>query len=148
MAEALGVAASVSGLVSLGLQVAGGITSYIDAIKARKEELAAVSASVLHMQNSIDVLRDKIPGLSNEHQAASSAAISAMKRCVEELRGLGGLLRELSDYPSQNQSLQSTIRQQKKKLTYPFHRLSLDRLQQRLNSANDVLLLANQTLEL
>lgn len=63
MAEALGVAASASGIVSLGLQVAGGITSYIDAVKARKEDVAAASTSVRYMQSSIDVLRNGKPGL-------------------------------------------------------------------------------------
>lgn len=148
MADAIGLAASVTGLVSAGLKVAKGIVSYIDGVKARKEELAAVSASVRHMQSSIDVLRDAGPGLSASNQAASSAAASATRACKEELGALAEFLEGLLDFPAQEQGFGSSVRQQKKKLSYPFHRESLNSLEHRLDSANNVLQTAIQALEL
>lgn len=42
MAEALGLAASVAGLLSLGLQVTGGVARYLDVLENRQKELASV----------------------------------------------------------------------------------------------------------
>ncbi|ROW11627.1 hypothetical protein VMCG_01293 [Cytospora schulzeri] len=148
MADAIGLAASVAGLVSLGLQVAGGIGSYIDGVKARKEELAAVSTRVRHMHGSIEVLRNAIPDLSASNQAASSAATSVMKTCEEELGALADVLQGLLDFPALEHGLKDSIREQKKKLTYPFHRPSLNNLERRLDSTNNVLQTAIQALEL
>lgn len=148
MADAIGLAASVAGLVSLGLQVAGGIGSYIDGVKARREELTVVSTGVRNMQSSINVLRNGMPGLSASNQAASGAATSAMKACEEELRSLADHLNDLVEFPAQEHGFKNSVQQQKKKLTYPFHRPSLNNLERRLDSANNVLQTAVQALEL
>lgn len=149
MMEAVGAAASVAGLVSLGIQVAQGISSYIDAIKTRKEELAAISKSVRHMYSSIDVLKNGIPSTPASYQAASSVVSTAIKACEEELEALSALLQSLLDFPSgQLHGLESSVRQQKKTLSYPFHRPNLERLQRRLDSANGVLHIAIKALEL
>lgn len=148
MAEALGVASGVAGLVSLGLEVVSGIESYIDAVKSRKEELATASTSVRNMRNLLDVLRVCLPSLSARHQAASSAATFSIKACEEELGGLSELLQDLLDLPAQKHGIRGSIKQQKKALSYPFHRQNLDKLQRRLSRANNVLRIAMQTLEL
>lgn len=100
------------------------------------------------MLGSIDVLRNGMPGLSASNQAASGAATSAMKACEEELRSLANLLQGLLDFPAQEHGFKSSVQQQKKKLTYPFHRPSLNNLEYRLDSANNVLQTAIQALEL
>lgn len=150
MMEAVGAAASVAGLVSLGIQVAQGISSYIDAIRTRKEELAAISKSVRHMHSSIDVLKNGIPSTpASMYQAASSVVNTAIQACEEELEALSALLQSLLDNPSgQLHGLESSVRQQKKTLSYPFHRPNLERLQRRLDSANGVLHIAIKALEL
>lgn len=148
MADAIGLAASVTGLVSLGLKVVGGIKSYIDGYKARKEELTVISTSVRHMQTSIDVLRNAIPNLSASSQVASDATTSAIKTCEEELGALAEHLHEHLDFPAQEHDLKGSFRQQKKSLLYPFQRERLNDLVNRLESANDVLQTAIQVLEL
>ncbi|KUI65727.1 hypothetical protein VM1G_01926 [Cytospora mali] len=120
MADAIGLAASVAGLVSLGLQLAEGIESYIGAVNDRKEELATVSTNVRHMKSSIDILKNGTPVLSASPQAASSATISARKTCEEELQALAIFLQGLLDFPAHEHEhgyYRNSIRQQEKKFT-------------------------------
>lgn len=111
MADPIGLAASVVGLVSFGLEVAKGIGPYIDGVKARKEELAAVSTSARRMQSLIDVLRNGMLGLSASNQAATSAVTSATKAFRGELGALAELLRDLHSFPAQKPGFQSSARQ-------------------------------------
>lgn len=136
MAEAFGVAASVSGLVSLGLELCSRIVTYIDGVQSREEDLSAVSRHAEDLRNSLDVIKSAIPNLSSKHETAGSAVAAALKSGEQELKTLDDFVGKLTDPLGQPQSLKATLRHARKKITYPFHRESLETLQQRLQRAN------------
>lgn len=149
MAEVFGTVGTVAGLVSLGLQLCAGLTSYIDAVRGRKEDLAAVAKQVQDFQRSIEIIRNAMPNLTTKYQAASTGVPPAITSCEQELRALHDMLGKLEDSPAQSGSTaKMSITDQKKRLTFPFHRPNLERLQERLQRANDSLQTAMQVLEL
>jgi hypothetical protein len=61
MADPLSIAGTVAGLVSLGLQVCGGITQYLDAIKCLAEELSSARRQVEPSKQRYKQSEDYLP---------------------------------------------------------------------------------------
>ena len=57
MAEAVGLAASVAGLLSLGLQITGGIATYLDALESRQDELASIKRQNDALSAALDTIK-------------------------------------------------------------------------------------------
>ncbi|TDZ23986.1 hypothetical protein Cob_v003355 [Colletotrichum orbiculare MAFF 240422] len=138
-AEGLGLAASVAGLVSLGLQITGGIVKYVDAFKGRKEELDfvrrqndALAANLRSFQGWAPS-----PGRSPDIDAAVAHNIQLLE---SELMGVKALHDKLAD--NAGQSWAAKFENTKKRSTYPFNQAKVHELGQRLEKAMDVLLLA------
>lgn len=53
MADPISVAGLVTGVISLGLQVAGGLSNYLDAVKGRSEELHSVKQQATNMKDQL-----------------------------------------------------------------------------------------------
>ncbi|KAI2602715.1 hypothetical protein GGR54DRAFT_653579 [Hypoxylon sp. NC1633] len=135
--ESLGLAASVAGLVSLGLQITSGIVKYIDAFEGRQEELAflkqhndALSATL----SAIDASPSSFHGIRPEY---ISAVTQNVQSCKEELGAAEELRVDLADRDRSTGSMR--LENTKRKLTYAFHRSKIQQLAQRLQQANDVL---------
>lgn len=148
MAEIVGLAASAAGLLSLGLQVYDGITSYINDFNDRGSDISAVSTQAGNLQASIKELQQTLPRIAAKHTVGEAAAIPALKAADTELRALKSFLDELECPPAQVTSMRATIREQKKKLAYPFRRPTLEKLEKRLDGANSALRTCIQLLAL
>jgi hypothetical protein len=148
MAEALGVAAAVAGIVSLGLELFSRIVSYTDAVQSRGEDLDAISRHAKDLRTSLDVIKNAIPNIASKHDLAGDAVLAALKSGMQELKSLEGFVNSLIDPQGHSQSSKSTFKDVKKKLTYPSHRESLEALQQRLQRANVSLQIAIHALSL
>ncbi|KAF7534676.1 hypothetical protein G7054_g6002 [Neopestalotiopsis clavispora] len=144
MAEAFGLAASAAGIVSLGLQVYEGLASYVEGVKEWKPELAAISKQANNLQAIIKTLQVAIPRIDAILTTNESPLLSTLKTVEEELWALKLFLGSLQDVSGQSSKIVSVLKEQKKKLVYPFHRPTLEKLQKRLESANSALQISLQ----
>ena len=136
MAEAFAVAASVAGILSLGLEAFKGISTYLDAARGRGEEISAVHQQIENFQSSLEILKDLLPDIGVKHQVACSTVRAALKSCELELGALKDFVDRLSDSTAQSHRVESHLEHARKKLTFPFQKKRLDRLQKRVIEVN------------
>lgn len=150
MADAFGLAASAAGIVSLGLQVYTGISSYVEGIKDRKTELSAVTRQANTLQTAVNALQDAVPRITAALSSNESPLVPALKTVEEELWALRLFLASLQEQQvlDQTPDFAMTLKQQKKKFTFPFHRPTLEKLQKKLESANNALQTSLQVVDL
>ncbi len=153
MADPLSVAGLVAGLaaglVSLGLQVCGGITQYLDALDCRDQDMVSVRQQTISLQNTLRAVEPSLAQLQSDHQAAAAAVHDCIAGCKSELRALLTLVTDLTgcDQPPRA-GRRDKLKSQGKKLLYPFSRPKLNQLETRLRNANGAFQLALQTLGL
>ncbi|KAI0439419.1 hypothetical protein F4803DRAFT_568563 [Xylaria telfairii] len=135
MAEALGLAASVAGIVALGIEVCKGIGNYVTAARGRKEELEVIHRQSKTFQDHVETLKNLSASIPSQHQAAGNTVLAALKSGELELQALKALVEELGGPSSQSQSMNSIVKY-KWKTAYPLHRNRLVTLQQRLDRTN------------
>ncbi|KAF3000519.1 hypothetical protein E8E14_007288 [Neopestalotiopsis sp. 37M] len=148
MAEAFGLAASAAGIVSLGLQVYEGVASYVEGVKDRKPELSAISKQANALQAVVKTLQVAAPRIDATLTNNELPLFSSLKTVEEELWALKLFLNSLQDVSGQSSKIVSVLKEQKKKLVYPFHRPTLEKLQKRLESANSALQTSLQVVNL
>lgn len=150
MADPFGLAASAAGIVSLGLQVYTGVSSYVEGIKDRKTELSAVTRQANTLQTAVNVLQDAIPRINAALTISGSPVVPALKLVEEELWALRLFLVALQEQhvPDQTSDFATTLKQQKNKFSFPFHRPTLEKLQKKLESANNALQTGLQVVDL
>ncbi|KAI0151112.1 hypothetical protein BJ166DRAFT_535187 [Pestalotiopsis sp. NC0098] len=148
MAEAFGVAASAGGIVSLGLQVYSGLNSYVEGVKDRKAELSAVSRQLNTFHATVSALQDALPRFNVLLSKSASPLPRALNTVEQELWALKLFLNKLQQAPDQSPSVSTTLREQKKKLTFPFHQPTLEKLQKKLETANLALQTSLQVVDL
>ncbi|KAI1854522.1 hypothetical protein JX266_000640 [Neoarthrinium moseri] len=136
MADPISLAASAAGIVSLGLTVCSGLTSYIDGIRDRKSELSTLSTQAQNLLATLSVLKGAESSIVAMHPAGAPALESAFKSVKEELQALELFLNEKQDASSQSSGMVASLKEQKRKVTFPFHRPTLEKLQKKLDSAN------------
>ncbi|KAJ3579339.1 hypothetical protein NPX13_g1225 [Xylaria arbuscula] len=132
MAEAFAAAASAAGIVSLGLEVCEGLSTYVDAFRNRGEDISAINRQVGSFQSSLAILRDALPGVDVKHQTAGNTAQAALDSCQLELNALKAFMDTLGDPITQSHTFESSLTHAKKKLAFPFHRKKLEALQKRV----------------
>ncbi|KAI0547162.1 hypothetical protein F4679DRAFT_555052 [Xylaria curta] len=132
MAEAFGIAASVAGIVSLGLELFKGISTYIDAVRGCGEEISAIQLQIQTFQSSLSILKNSIPNLSSKHQAAGDMVLGALRAAELELQALNNFVEKLGSHSSQSHNLLLTT----KRMTFVFHQRNLETLQKRLDRTN------------
>lgn len=147
MADPLSVAGLAAGVVSLGLQVTGGLMSYLDAIRSREEDLALAKQYSGSIQAAINQI-DSSPSCTQASQRASASIKASVDACKTQLKALEDLVNKLSSAPSSNATLRSKLRDNSKKLVYAFHRSNIKELEDSLSRANITLQGAMQALGL
>jgi len=148
MADPLSIVGTAAGLVSLGLQVYGGIKNYLDAIQGRQDDLASIHRHATVLKNALEAIEAGIQSRSVINQTSAPAAISCLHSCGAELNALNSVLTEItptSSAPGPN-TFRLKFKENKMKLAYPFKRLNLTNLEERLQNANLILHTALHTL--
>jgi chromosome segregation ATPase len=148
MADPLSVAGLTAGLVSLGLQVSGGITQYIDALDCREKDIASAKQQNDSLHKTLQTIEASLVQLRRDHHAATTAVQACLDSCQTELKDLQKLVAELAVPNQPVIDRRSKIRNRGKKLLYPFDRPKLQQLETRLRNANATLQLALQALGL
>lgn len=140
MSDPLSIAASVAGLVSLGFQVVGGITQYLDAVRERKGDVASAKAHVFRTQELLKRV-DVVAARVEPTHGTTAAFLKGFASVQPELQALDNFVRSLDGkkVSSPNHEILEKVHVQAKKLTYPFHRPTMDRLESGLVHLNGTL---------
>lgn len=136
MAAEIGLAASVAGLVSLGIQLTGGIASFLDALENRQKELESVRRQNEALTAALTIIKTA----SFQNQQHNDAITQNTQTCEAELRAVESLLAELANCDTS--TWRKRLKSKKQKLSYVFDRKKVEQLVQRLHHANEVLQLA------
>ncbi|KAK1688422.1 hypothetical protein BDP55DRAFT_629529 [Colletotrichum godetiae] len=145
-AESLGLAASVAGLLSLGLQITGGIVKYMDAFEGRDEELRNVKKQNDNLAVALRAMKTALAGLQDQSPDIIIAVEQNIRSCEEDLGAVEALCVELSDRAGSTWTRR--LENKKKKLTFAFHRPELRDLAQQLQQAHGALQTLQGTLGL
>lgn len=145
MSDPLSITASVAGLVSLGIQVVGGITKYLEAVRERKTDVASVKTQVVRTQDLLTLVV-KVAAKAEPNHSTTAAFLKDSASVQPELQALDELVRKLdtTQLPQPSHEVLGKVYVQAKKLTYPFHRPTMDRLQSQLARVNLMLQAALQ----
>ncbi|KAK8035749.1 hypothetical protein PG991_001822 [Apiospora marii] len=136
-AESVGLAASIAGLVSLGLQITGGIASYLDALESRRDELASVRRQNEALAAALDTIQAATSHNFFQSHQHDPAIEKNTQCCKEELQAVEELLAALADCDTT--TWRQRFKNKKKKLTYAFDRPKVKVIVQRLQNANGIL---------
>ncbi|KAF3016411.1 hypothetical protein E8E14_002565 [Neopestalotiopsis sp. 37M] len=136
-AEGLGLAASVAGLVSLGLQITGGVVNYLDAVDRREDDLAHLRQQNQALTVTLLALETMAAGLQIQQLAFSGTLVQNLQRCKNALGDAEKLRIELTD--DKNTTWTTRLGNTKKKLTYKFQEPKIQQLSHRLQRTNEVL---------
>lgn len=150
MAEVLG---TVVGVVSLGIQLSSGVMAYLDGIQCREEDIESTKRRCRSMETllrEMDEIRLRLLPTTAPAGTHSTALEESMSAAKAELSLLATFMGKIcpSDVLSPPRTTIEVIREQKRKLLYPFQRDHLDRLDSRLEAANKTLQAALQLAEL
>nr|RBR01068.1 hypothetical protein FVER53263_10557 [Fusarium verticillioides] len=145
MAEAAGTAI---GIISFGLQLYTGLSEYLDAVKGRDEDLLQARNNAKTLQCSLKAIEDAMSKVNGDHAIAQDAVEECKSSCQAELKALHQLLRDLKGEAIGPAGPVSKVRSSIHKWSYPFKKKSINRLEERLKSANNVLKTALSTLQL
>lgn len=142
------MAASVAGLVSLGVQVYSGISTYLDAFRGRDDDLGSARQVIKTLGDVVYAIEQLIPQLQANSQIHANAVLECVQSCQTELASFQNFLPELGSSSKSSGTFRDSVRDHKKKLTYAFQRSNLDRLESRLGRVNGILPTALQMLTL
>lgn len=147
MAEVLG---TVVGVVSLGLQVCAGINTYLDGVQCRKEDLEHTTRCCKSMETllkQMESLQVRISAAMGVNTATIEESMAAAKTEISLLDAFVGEIC-IGTTSTSSGSAMERIKDQQRKLLYPFRKDHLYRLNDRLETANGVLHSALQLIEL
>ncbi|KAF9771513.1 hypothetical protein IL306_010836, partial [Fusarium sp. DS 682] len=148
MAEPVGITGTAVGIVSFGLQLYTGISEYLDAIKTRDEDLRQAYQYVKDLRTSLIAIEDAMNGINDHHTTAKNAVEECKTSCETELKALEKLLYDLKGSPVDPADGIAQAKSSIRKLSYPFKKKNISRLEERLNSTNNVLKMAMLALQL
>nr|XP_036583844.1 uncharacterized protein CTRU02_05975 [Colletotrichum truncatum]KAF6793103.1 hypothetical protein CTRU02_05975 [Colletotrichum truncatum] len=145
MAEILG---TVVGVVSLGIQLCSGINTYLEGVQCRKEDIESTVRKVEFLKSIIDQIQGDEGRLAPTN--TNDAVLKAMSNARVELLLLDEFIGKVyaNDSSTTPETFRGKIKGQTQKFLYPFRRDHLDRLNGRLDAANDALQAALQTLQI
>ncbi|KAF4471107.1 hypothetical protein FALBO_1974 [Fusarium albosuccineum] len=148
MAEPVGITGTAVGIVSLGLQLYGGISDYLDAVKGRDEDLRHAKKHAKTLQASLRAIDDTIKNVKCDSTVAKDAAEECKSSCETELKALDTLLKDLQGPAIAPVDRIDQAKSSLRKWTYPFNKRDIAKLENRLSSTNGVLQTALMTLQM
>ncbi|RSL60396.1 hypothetical protein CEP53_005454 [Fusarium sp. AF-6] len=138
MAEALGIASGVAGIVSLGTAICSGLDTFFSAIKDRDDDMKRASDLVSLLRRYVELIRPTASTLSSRHAQATDLVILALGSCQSELRTLKEFVDNLSKIDGSS-DIARKWGKSKSVIAYPFQRKKLSRVQDQLLKATGAL---------
>jgi len=134
--ESVGLAASIAGLLSLGLQITSGIATYLDALENREEELQSARRQNDALVGALAAIKRAGSQFQGQHNHVSGIAQS-IQACETELLAVESLLAKLTNCDTA--TWRQRLKSKKQKLRYAFDRSKVQQVTQRLHNANGIL---------
>lgn len=148
MADPLSIAGLATGVVSLGLQLFETVKEYLDAVKARSEEVESTRRQADNMRKLLEAIHDLLPRMQADYPTSAAMVQNHVKPCEAELHGLNDFLLGLCCTSTNKSGIRSKLEEQRKKLSYPFNRTYISQLESRLEKVNSALQMALQLAEM
>lgn len=141
------IAGLAIGAVSLGLQICGGIITYVDALRGQIDEVDSLG----RVTKSFETNLRAIQYLVNQSEPPLSAiSKSAVEECLvsyeSELRVIEEFVSKLAGCPISNPKFRDKCKEAFSKVTYPFHSERRSELERRIVAVNGALNTSLQTL--
>lgn len=136
MAEPVGTAV---GVLSLGLQLYGTITKYLDAVKGRDRDLGSARHQAQTLRQCLSVIDSVVIQARKTHAVPSDAVEACILACETELKALQALVIRLQGPTTPAATISGKAKAKAIKYTFPFHKESMLELEKRLLSTNQVL---------
>ncbi|RSL98369.1 hypothetical protein CEP52_010394 [Fusarium oligoseptatum] len=138
MAEALGIASGVAGIVSLGITICSGLDTYFSAIKDRDDDLKRATELLSLLRRYIELIRPSASTLGSRHAQATDLVVLALGSCEGELRALKELVDNLNKIDGSSDVARKWDKS-KSVIAYPFQRKKLTQVQDQLLKATGAL---------
>jgi hypothetical protein len=122
--DGLSVAASVAGIISLGIQVTQSLTDYYEAYKGQKSEIANTAEKLKNLLHVFESLRGELTDrqFRADEKGLVETIESSIEICEENIHELQAKIEKFKD--SSGNSIQTTARQ----VSYPFRQSTLRKL--------------------
>ncbi|KAL7960660.1 hypothetical protein V8C34DRAFT_302963 [Trichoderma compactum] len=140
MAEALGIASGVAGLISLGLSVCRGILTYYNAFRDSQDDIGQMCSSVETVAKTL-VAIDLTLQRGQFNQVIIVAVETSLKLCKEALDTPTKKLDRIRSTPADG-SLKTRLGNAKRRMLYPFRESTLAKLREICHDLRDNLGLA------
>lgn len=134
MADPMSVVGLVVGVISFGLDLCGGISTYLDRLNARPDDIQRAKASVSTMRVLLAKIDSIASGLPDKRIIDPSVL-----ECESRIKDLGRIVTELTGEETGGSSLRFRVKEKSKKLMYPFRREALQQLESSLATVNSSL---------
>jgi hypothetical protein len=147
MAEALGVAGSVVGIVSIGIQIAQGFLKYYGAWKDQDGDVSNMCASLDNLLGTLTILLKTIQPPAKFDEDVKDNVEKSINTFGGALEKLKGELKKVQDTESPKPGVRSTMRRHVRRALYPFKEDTLRKIQGAASEARSNLALALQVLQ-
>ncbi|KAJ8132130.1 hypothetical protein O1611_g1499 [Lasiodiplodia mahajangana] len=121
-----------------------GLSNYLSAVKGRAEELSFAKQQATNMNTSLLAIEDLLSQVKQTWPTSATSIEPHVLSCKPEIEALDKLLSELSQPTSSNSKFRSELVERRQKLTYPFNRTQVRRLEERIARVNSALQTALQ----
>ncbi|KEY74834.1 hypothetical protein S7711_06520 [Stachybotrys chartarum IBT 7711] len=137
------------GAISLGIQVCQGIAVYIGALNSRDEDLSAIRSQTQALEGIFRSIETHLQrhGSLTAAQTSLDDIARCLRSCQTELKVLDDLGNELLGRPlssSSALSFRDKLKEETRRLKYPFRKPEAERLLEQLRRVTDTLQLAIQ----
>ena len=147
MAEALGVAGSVVGIVSLGIQLTQGLLKYYGSWKDQDNDISDMCASLDSLQRTLTILSKTIQPPARFGMSIKDSVEKHVNRIHSALERLKDELRKVQGTESPKPGSRSAMRRHVRRALYPFREETLSKIRRVVFEARSNLDLALQVLQ-
>ncbi|KAF3067912.1 26S proteasome non-ATPase regulatory subunit 10 [Trichoderma lentiforme] len=145
MAEAIGIASGVAGLISLGLSVCKGILTYYNAFRDSQDDIGQMCSSVESVAKTLVAIDLTLQQGQFSHDIIVAVETS-LKLCKEALETLAKKLDKIRSTRADG-SLKTRLENAKRRMFYPFRESTLAKLREICHDLKDNLGLAINVLD-
>lgn len=144
MADGLSVAASIAGIISLGIQVAQTLVDFYEAYKGQKSDITHTTKRLESLLNVLERLRKQSADRADEQELFESIK-GSIEDCTEYIYELQ---RETDKFKDKSaDGIRAAARTATRRLEYPFRQSTLQKLDEDIDEIVSHLSLALQVLE-
>jgi len=148
MAEALGVAGSVVGIISLSIQISQGLLNYYGSWKDQDNAVSSTCASLEGLSKTLTILSTAIQTHSNLDKIIIKNVEEHVNRISGVLKKLEDELEKVQSTETPNPGMRAAMRRHVRRALYPFMEETLNKIQQAVAEARSNLDLALQALQM